>query len=132
TMYCPNSRPPPPGPYPLQIRQEIVRRPTRPSGGSCRLGDSPTAPGVVVMPVFVACPACGCRVQMTEAMIGKSVRCIACSERFAADPEVQPPPPPPRRVPAGPVPAGPEAPRRGPSPPGADEEFGPDGRPFCP
>jgi hypothetical protein len=34
------------------------------------------------MPQFIACPACGCRVQMAESMIGKSVRCIACDHRF--------------------------------------------------
>jgi hypothetical protein len=70
---------------------------------------------------------------MTEAMIGKTVRCIACEQRFAADPEVKPPPPPPRR---------PSAPARSepydsheplPAPPRRDaEEFASDGRPFCP
>jgi hypothetical protein len=34
------------------------------------------------MPEFIACPACGCRVQMADSMIGKSVRCIACEYRF--------------------------------------------------
>jgi hypothetical protein len=81
------------------------------------------------MPVFVTCPACGCRVQMAEGVIGQRVRCIACSERFLADPAVKPPPPPPRRSPPRP-----ERPRDGlPSPPRADEdELAPDGRPFCP
>jgi hypothetical protein len=89
----------------------------------------PTTPGVVVMPVFVTCPACGCRVQMTEASIGQRVRCIACNERFLADPAVKPPPPPPRRPPPRP-----ELPPGGlPAPPRADEdELAPDGRPFCP
>jgi hypothetical protein len=36
------------------------------------------------MPEFVACPACGCRVQMSESMIGRSVRCISCNHRFIA------------------------------------------------
>jgi hypothetical protein len=34
------------------------------------------------MPQFIACPACGCRVQMAESMIGKGARCIACDHRF--------------------------------------------------
>ena len=36
------------------------------------------------MPEFVACPACDCRVQMSESMIGRSVRCISCNHRFTA------------------------------------------------
>ncbi len=36
------------------------------------------------MPEFVACPACGCRVQMAESMIGRTVRCINCEHRFTA------------------------------------------------
>ena len=36
------------------------------------------------MPEFVACPACGCRVQMAESMLGRQVRCISCGHRFTA------------------------------------------------
>jgi hypothetical protein len=80
------------------------------------------------MPEFVTCPACGCRVQMMEGTIGQRVRCIACRERFVADPDVKPPPTPPRRPPTLPQP-----PRGEPLPPRAgDDEFGPDGRPICP
>jgi hypothetical protein len=63
---------------------------------------------------------------MTEGMIGKSVRCIACNERFAADPEVKPPPPPPRRPPRPPDLPPDALPRQD------EEELAPDGRPFCP
>jgi hypothetical protein len=77
------------------------------------------------MPVFVTCPACGCRVQMTEGAIGQRVRCIACNEHFLADPNVKPPPPPPRR------PRKPEAPPEG-MPPGDADTLAPDGRPYCP
>ena len=67
---------------------------------------------------------------MTEAMVGKTVRCIACEQRFAADPEVKPPPPPPRRPPP---PPDPEPPLPPPVPARRDaEDFAPDGRPYCP
>ena len=36
------------------------------------------------MPEFVACPACGCRLQMSESMIGRTVRCISCNHPFTA------------------------------------------------
>jgi len=67
------------------------------------------------MPEFVACPACGCRVQMADSMIGRPVRCINCDHRFTATSPAEvetrrveplPPPEPPtppasgRRVPA--------------------------------
>ncbi len=51
------------------------------------------------MPEFVTCPACGIRVQMVEALLGRSVRCLACEHRFlaAADPpQPEAPRPPPR------------------------------------
>ena len=80
------------------------------------------------MPVFVTCPACGCRVQMAEGVIGQRVRCIACNDRFIADPNVKPPPPPPRRPPR-PLPP----PGATPSPPLPEgDELADDGRPFCP
>src|SRR5262249_15257125 len=49
------------------------------------------------------CPACGVRVQMAEALLGRSVRCFACQQRFvaAADPpRPEPPQPPPRPQPS--------------------------------
>jgi len=56
------------------------------------------------MPEFVACPACGCKVQVLESMVGQRVRCIGCSQRFVATPHTEPPPrerpaPPPRPAP---------------------------------
>lgn len=36
------------------------------------------------MPEFVACPACGCRVLVSDSMLGKRVRCIGCDHRFTA------------------------------------------------
>jgi hypothetical protein len=70
---------------------------------------------------------------MAEGMVGRQVRCIACNQRFLADPEVLPPPPPPRPVPAHPpaqqsVPI----PQGGPGPRADEPEFAADGRPFCP
>jgi hypothetical protein len=41
------------------------------------------------MPEFIACPACGCRVQMLESAFGKSVRCIACDHRFIVSPPAE-------------------------------------------
>jgi hypothetical protein len=42
------------------------------------------------MPEFVACPACGCRVQMADAMLGRPVRCISCGHRFTASSPSEP------------------------------------------
>ena len=36
------------------------------------------------MPEFVACPACGCRVLVSDSMLGKRLRCISCDNRFTA------------------------------------------------
>ena len=36
------------------------------------------------MPEFLACPACGCRVLVSDSMIGQRVRCIGCDHRFTA------------------------------------------------
>ena len=49
------------------------------------------------MPDFIACPKCGCRVQMLIAAPGQRVRCIGCDHRF----EIRPPP---AQVPAERVP----------------------------
>ncbi len=38
------------------------------------------------MPELVACPSCGCRVQVSEAQLGRRTRCIACSFVFVAEP----------------------------------------------
>jgi hypothetical protein len=45
------------------------------------------------MPELVACPSCGCRVQVTEMLLGQRTRCIACSAVFVASPEPSPPAP---------------------------------------
>ncbi len=88
------------------------------------------------MPEFVACPACGCRVQMADSLIGRPVRCINCDHRFtAASPgEVET-----RRVEPLPPIEPPPVPNRGPPqrrPTGEpDEDHRPPagaGRPCCP
>jgi hypothetical protein len=68
------------------------------------------------MPELVACPVCGCKVQMAEAMLGKQVRCLTCQASFLATAE-----------PAAPL-MGTEAVRRPARPvPGAEAR-----PPFCP
>jgi len=78
------------------------------------------------MPEFVACPACGCRVQMADSMIGRMVRCISCGHRFTASSPTEPET---RRV--EPQPAVEAPPRTGPPPlpPGFDEPAPRVGRP---
>src|SRR4051812_4972111 len=49
-----------------------------------------------VMPELVACPACGCKVQMAETMLGRHVRCPLCSSSFTAAPAAADTPPAPR------------------------------------
>lgn len=48
------------------------------------------------MPELVACPVCGCRVQMAEALLGRQIRCVSCQGIFTAtaDPVSSPPDPP--------------------------------------
>lgn len=36
------------------------------------------------MPELVACPSCGCRVQVSETQLGRRTRCIACQHAFVA------------------------------------------------
>ena len=50
------------------------------------------------MPELVACPSCGCKVQAAELLLGKRVRCIACSRVFLAGEE-----PPPVEAPGYPL-----------------------------
>lgn len=40
------------------------------------------------MPALVTCPACGVKVQMAEAILGKMVRCKSCEHRFTASLQV--------------------------------------------
>jgi len=70
-------------------------------------GDHYNGPGAS-MPEIVCCPRCGFKVQMAESLLGRSVRCQACDERFVAEPEAPPPP----RLPEPP----PEPPRSEPPP----------------
>lgn len=81
---------------------------------------------------LVRCPACGCRVQMAEPMLGRRVRCISCAHAFVADPGADPAPSWAASPPAEPAPAPAPAPARARS---SDEEFD-TGRarrgPFCP
>jgi hypothetical protein len=46
------------------------------------------------MPELVRCPACGVRVQMSDAVVGKQVACFACRHRFVARTDVPAPPAP--------------------------------------
>ncbi len=116
-----------------RTRRRVVQYRNRVWGGPL-----PASPRVIrdAMPELVACPACGCRVQMADSTIGRPVRCISCDHRFTASspaevetrrvgplPPVEPPPAPergpPHRRPAG----EPDEDHR--PPPGA-------GRPCCP
>jgi hypothetical protein len=46
------------------------------------------------MPELVACPSCGCRVQVGEMMLGQRTRCIACATVFVASADPTPLPRP--------------------------------------
>ena len=46
------------------------------------------------MPEIVSCPKCGFKVTMAETLLGRSVRCQACDERFVAAAEAPAPPRP--------------------------------------
>jgi hypothetical protein len=54
------------------------------------------------MPEFVTCPACGCRVQTAEALLGRQIRCFGCNHAFiaTADRTFLPPRPQPAAAPA--------------------------------
>ncbi len=75
------------------------------------------------MPELVTCPACGCSVQVADALLGRRVRCFGCHYPFVATP-ARPGPPSWRSVPAVP---------RSPLEPPADDEAGDRRRgPYCP
>ena len=42
------------------------------------------------MPELVACPVCGCRVQMADAMLGRQVRCVGCNGVYTATADAAP------------------------------------------
>src|ERR1700722_13571222 len=44
------------------------------------------------MPELVACPSCGCKIQLAEMFLGQRTRCIACSNLFVATPGLGAPP----------------------------------------
>jgi hypothetical protein len=69
------------------------------------------------MPEFVACPACGFRVQMADAVLGRRVRCMNCDHRFVAGPAAEIDLPPQRIEPLPPRPPDLAPPRRGGPPP---------------
>lgn len=69
---------------------------------------------------LVRCPACGCSVQVADALLGQRVRCFGCGQPFVATTEQSPLPSPRRAAPSLPRPAG------------EDELAEGDGRPFCP
>jgi hypothetical protein len=74
---------------------------------------------------LVTCPACGCSVQVADALLGRRVRCFGCSQPFVAT-STPPRPPSPRRE-ASPPPRRPGGPRAG-----DDERANGDHGPFCP
>jgi hypothetical protein len=53
------------------------------------------------MAEFVRCPACGVRVQMSDALLGKHVRCPNCGKGYLAEVDVPVPPPAPACTPSG-------------------------------
>ena len=53
------------------------------------------------MPVPIPCPGCGRKLRIPDAMLGRRVKCPACSRSFAAVDPAQPPPPPPDDNPFG-------------------------------
>lgn len=73
---------------------------------------------------LVTCPACGCSLQVADALLGRRVRCFGCGQPFVATAD-QPPPPPRREAPPAPHPAG--GPRAD-----ADELANGERGPFCP
>jgi hypothetical protein len=80
------------------------------------------------MPEFVACPACGFRVQMADAVLGRRVRCLNCDHRFVAGPAADFDPTPQRIEPLPARPPDPAPPRRGGPPPLPPDDL----RPFRP
>jgi hypothetical protein len=74
---------------------------------------------------LVTCPACGCSVQVADALLGRRVRCFGCSQSFVATANQPPPPSPRREAPPSPRPvAGPRA--------GENERSDGEAGPFCP
>lgn len=68
---------------------------------------------------LLTCPFCGCRVQASEAVLGRSIRCFGCKQSFVATTE---PPSPPTR----------SAPPRPHSADAAEEDGNEEHGPFCP
>ncbi len=80
------------------------------------------------MAELVSCPACGCRMQVADTLLGRRVRCFGCQRPFVATAERNPPPSW-RGEP--PTPQGANAPRLGAA---GDEDESATGErgPFCP
>jgi hypothetical protein len=74
---------------------------------------------------LLTCPACGCSVQVADALLGRRVRCFTCQHSFLA--EARPTPPPPVRRETPPLPR-PVRPPRSYDEDATNEE----GSPFCP
>jgi predicted Zn finger-like uncharacterized protein len=74
---------------------------------------------------LLTCPACGCSVQVADALLGRRVRCIGCQHTFVAAAGQAPPPPARREMPPLPRLA---------VPPRIDDEdaVASEGGPFCP
>jgi hypothetical protein len=75
---------------------------------------------------IIRCPACGCSVQVADALLGRRVRCFGCSRHFVATTD-QPSPPYSRRE-ASPS----RRPDGGPRAAEEDELANEERRPFCP
>ena len=90
------------------------------------------------MPEFVACPACGCRLLVSDSALGQRVRCIGCDHRFTASSPAEAEMHRVEPLPATEAPTPPARPpeRSGPPPlpPGFDESMPPLGAelPCCP
>ncbi len=80
---------------------------------------------VASMPELVTCPACGCGVQVADALLGRRVHCIGCRHAFIA--LARRPAPPPARSEAPPAPRPAVGPRLE-----LDDPLEAERGPFCP
>lgn len=78
------------------------------------------------MPELVACPSCGCRIQVGEFQLGRRTRCLACNQTFLAETRTS-------VTPAGLPPLVPSLPVLTPPRPPTEQKGMPPGRlPLCP
>lgn len=72
---------------------------------------------------LLTCPACGCSIQVADAVLGRRVRCIGCKHSFVAEAGLTAPPPARRETP----PVARATPRAD-----AEETLPGEGSPYCP